>query len=127
MGLSNFQMSKPNPDDYEYVEVEVDEEEEEEENQDENEIEVDTAQGARIGTHTKKEKTIQSFADLAVFNRNSQKLEEESRARGENIPLTLVFPDKKTQVVNIPANQTVEYLKSIIETKYGIDYSKMVC
>ena len=93
-------MSKPNPEDYEYVEVEVDEEEEEE-NQEEVEVEVDTAQAKRIGTHHKKEKEIKSFADLAVFNRNTQKLEEEVQARGALVSLTLVFPDKKSHVIKV--------------------------
>ena len=97
---TKLKMSKPNPEDYEYVEVEVDEEEEEE-NQEEVEVEVDTAQAKRIGTHHKKEKEIKSFADLAVFNRNTQKLEEEVQARGAVVSLTLVFPDKKSHVIKV--------------------------
>ena len=134
-------MTKPNPEDYEYVEVEVDEEEEEEEQEEEQEIEVDNRVSSRIGAHPKKEKAIKSFADLAMFNRNTEKLKEEAQARGEDITLTLIFPDKSTQqlkvplhvflyyllsVQQVPVNQTVEYVKSIIETRYGIDYTKMV-
>ncbi|KAH7816233.1 uncharacterized protein MONOS_3015 [Monocercomonoides exilis] len=114
--------AKPSEDDeYEYMEIEEDEEVSEyEEEEEENAI-----HSEKKASHNTTGKQITSIKDLDKENRNEDKLEEETKARGAVVILELHFPDESVKNIKIPLGQTVEYVKCQIEKQFNIEYSKI--